>query len=427
MREQPDLAVLALEGLDRRLVVEHRRDDVAVVGARLLAHDDPVAVADRRVDHRVADDLEQEQRALADDLAGEREDVLDDLLGRDRHTGGDPAQHRHVGRLGPLVVDAGDVDVVVLGGPAVARLVARGVGGDDLDGARPVRVAAQVALALERGQLVGHGAGGGEPDRVADLAHARRVPAPVDGVADHLEDLALAVGQRPAVAAVRHLVDVGVPRTCHVDPFGVITAPDAGGSRCSRRSGRLSVLVGRISCMRTAYESRTHISNISSRRVLKESNIRATTRTDVLSNTGSTVALAAGMEDSMSALAWDPADLGYAGCPAPRRPHLVVLPGGGQQVAATGGVRLTRRGRLALARARRRPGRGPRHGRAARRRARPSRRARSPSRRGRPSPRWPPPSCRRLSISEGILAIQLANAMSTAQVSAGQELVIPRG
>ena len=32
-----------------------------------------------------------------------------------------------------------------------------------------------------------------------------------------------------------------------------------------------------------------------------------------------------------------------------------------------------------------------------------------------------------MSISEGILAIQLANAMSTAQVSAGQQLVIPRG
>ena len=32
-----------------------------------------------------------------------------------------------------------------------------------------------------------------------------------------------------------------------------------------------------------------------------------------------------------------------------------------------------------------------------------------------------------MSISEGILAIQLANRLSTAQVSAGQELVIPRG
>ena len=31
-----------------------------------------------------------------------------------------------------------------------------------------------------------------------------------------------------------------------------------------------------------------------------------------------------------------------------------------------------------------------------------------------------------MSISEGILAIQIANQMSTAQVSAGQQLVIPR-
>ena len=31
-----------------------------------------------------------------------------------------------------------------------------------------------------------------------------------------------------------------------------------------------------------------------------------------------------------------------------------------------------------------------------------------------------------MSISQGIVAIQIANQMSTAQVSAGQELVIPR-
>src|SRR3954447_5650754 len=100
--------------------------------------------------------------------------------------------------------------------------------------------------------------------------------------------------------------------------------------------------------MRTAYESRTHNSNISSRRVLNGSNVRATTRTDVLSNTGSTVALAAGMEGSMSALEWGPTDLGYAGSPAPRRPHLVVLPGGAGREAPVPGVRITRRGRLAL-------------------------------------------------------------------------------
>ena len=61
----------------------------------LRADDDPVAVADRRVDHRLADDLEHEQVALADELAGEREDLLDLLLGRDRHAGGDAADERH--------------------------------------------------------------------------------------------------------------------------------------------------------------------------------------------------------------------------------------------------------------------------------------------------------------------------------------------
>ena len=110
VRHQPHVAVLALERLDRRLVVEHGRDDVAVVGRRLLPHDDPVAVADGRVDHGVTDDLEQEQLALADELPGQREDVLDDLLGQDRATGGDPADDRDVGRRRAGVAAAGLVD-----------------------------------------------------------------------------------------------------------------------------------------------------------------------------------------------------------------------------------------------------------------------------------------------------------------------------
>lgn len=128
----------------------------------------------------------------------------------------------------------------------------------------------------------------------------------------------------------------------------------------------------------------------------------------------------------MSALAWDPADLGYAGVTAPRRPHLVVLPGGGRQLAATGGVHLTRRGRLALVAlvlvlagvlgmvGLRGAG------------------ATEPPRTvtveaGQTLSELAAAELPSMSISEGILAIQLANAMSTAQVSAGQELVIPRG
>ena len=126
----------------------------------------------------------------------------------------------------------------------------------------------------------------------------------------------------------------------------------------------------------------------------------------------------------MSALAWDPADLGYAGA-APRRPHLVVLPGGGQQVAATGGVHLTRRGRLALvvlvlALAAVLGMVGLRGAGA----AEPPRTVTVEA--GQTLSEVAAAELPTMSISEGILAIQLANAMSTAQVSAGQELVIPR-
>ena len=51
----------------------------------------------------------------------------------------------------------------------------------------------------------------------------------------------------------------------------------------------------------------------------------------------------------MSAVAWEPADLGHGLPAAPRRPQLVVIPGGaGEGAAAGGGLRLTARGRLVL-------------------------------------------------------------------------------
>ncbi len=93
--EQPGVAVALAEHLDGRLAVEHRRDDLAVLGRALRAHDDPVAVADGGIDHRVADDLQHEQLALADELAGEREDLVDLLLGGDRDAGRDASDERH--------------------------------------------------------------------------------------------------------------------------------------------------------------------------------------------------------------------------------------------------------------------------------------------------------------------------------------------
>ena len=127
----------------------------------------------------------------------------------------------------------------------------------------------------------------------------------------------------------------------------------------------------------------------------------------------------------MSALEWSPTDLGYAGAPAPRRPHLVVLPGGAGRPAPVGAVRITRRGRLALLALALAivavvgllgmRGAGAAES--------------LPTITVAPGQTLSEVALAELpelSISQGILAIQVANQLSTAQVSAGQQLVIPR-
>src|ERR1035437_8694271 len=143
------MAVLALERLDRGLVIEHRRDNVPVVGRRLLAQDDPVAVADCPLDHRVAYDLEQEKLSLTDDLARQREDVVDDLLRSDRDTGSDLAEHRDISGSGSGVAAASLVDLVGVRLAVAARVRGR-AGGEDLDRPWPVGVLAQKTLSFER-------------------------------------------------------------------------------------------------------------------------------------------------------------------------------------------------------------------------------------------------------------------------------------
>ena len=127
----------------------------------------------------------------------------------------------------------------------------------------------------------------------------------------------------------------------------------------------------------------------------------------------------------MSALEWSPTDIGYAGAAAPRRPHLVVLPGGAGRPAQAGPVRITRRGRLALLALTLAivavVGLVGMRGAGA---AEPL-----PTLTVAPGQTLSEIALAELpemSISQGILAIQIANQLSTAQVSAGQTLVIPR-
>src|ERR1017187_593063 len=160
VRHQPDVAVGALEGLYRRLAVDHRRDDIAVLSYGLLTDNHPVPVGNGRIDHRVADDLEQEQVPVADDLLGERENILDRLLGEDRAAGGDPADERDIdGLLRRDVHRVALIDVQLW--PDGRGAAARSAGAGEECG--PVWAAGWFLSALWGDRGGGGGGGGGGP------------------------------------------------------------------------------------------------------------------------------------------------------------------------------------------------------------------------------------------------------------------------
>ena len=103
------------------------------------ARHDVVAVEDARVDHRLAPHPEHEQVAVAAEVGGDGDHLFDVLRREHAGTGGHVADERHVAH-GPAV-DVG----------AGARFER------DLDRAGLARVAAQVALVLERGEVRVHG------------------------------------------------------------------------------------------------------------------------------------------------------------------------------------------------------------------------------------------------------------------------------
>ncbi|NHI20631.1 LysM peptidoglycan-binding domain-containing protein [Phycicoccus endophyticus] len=128
----------------------------------------------------------------------------------------------------------------------------------------------------------------------------------------------------------------------------------------------------------------------------------------------------------MSAIAWEPAEAGSCTPAGAGRPALVLLPGGaGRPQAARGGLRLTARGRLVLLvlgvvvlagllGVRGLGGAGA---------AEPAHTVTVEA--GQTLSEVAAAELPQMTLSDGIVAIQLANDLSTAQVSAGQELVIP--
>ena len=109
--------------------------------------------------------------------AGSGIELLDVLLGQHVGAGGDVADERHVADRSALHDRPG------VGVPA------------HLDGPRLGGVAAQVAEALQRAQVAVHRRRRGEADRLADLAHRRRIAAVADLLFDEHQHLALAAGE----------------------------------------------------------------------------------------------------------------------------------------------------------------------------------------------------------------------------------------
>ncbi|WP_239100472.1 LysM peptidoglycan-binding domain-containing protein [Phycicoccus sp. CSK15P-2] len=127
----------------------------------------------------------------------------------------------------------------------------------------------------------------------------------------------------------------------------------------------------------------------------------------------------------MSAIAWEPTT-GYP-APAPRRPRLTVVPDPAVSAPARPALRLTARGRVVLlvlaallvagvVGVRGTGGAG----------AAEAERVVTVSA-GETLSEIAATEMPGLTVTEGVLAIQLANGLNTAQISTGQELVIPRG
>ena len=108
------MAILLGESFDCGFAIDHRGDDLALVGILLGADYNVIAIADCNIDHGIAYNFEQEELALANEGLGEWEDLFDVLFGEDWSTGGDSAYYWDVDGLfglnGVGIVGIGDLE-----------------------------------------------------------------------------------------------------------------------------------------------------------------------------------------------------------------------------------------------------------------------------------------------------------------------------
>lgn len=173
------MAISAREGFDCCFSVDHGSDDLAFFTILLRADDDVVSIADSRIDHGVADNLEHEEFALAHDGFGQREGLFDCLPGKDRSSGGDTP-------------DEGDQPRAVCTRVLEVGCLTRQ---EYLQRPTPSGVAADEALLLQGLELVLDRGGGGQTGCRADFTDAGRISIGDEGFLDRLEYLELARGQ----------------------------------------------------------------------------------------------------------------------------------------------------------------------------------------------------------------------------------------
>src|ERR1700682_89008 len=191
---EADALALGIEPLHGGLVLDHDHHDLPRRSLQLLAHEDEVAVHDAVADHRIARHLEGEDFAprLGQQHGVDAHVVGDVLLREERLTRGHLAHDGNVDGLAP----AGRRYL------ALADEARRLSSFEDAERAALQLAALEVALALERLQVVVDPVGGADAEVLADLADGRRVTLVDDALLDEGKDLFLAFGQRLAPGPV---------------------------------------------------------------------------------------------------------------------------------------------------------------------------------------------------------------------------------
>ena len=170
-------------------------------GVQLLAHEDEVAVEDAVLDHRLALHAQREHLAVWPTKKRSTFTVSSMFsTASSGCAGGDAPEERHVDHV--LVA---------------ARRAHRTARADRPQRARLQVLALQVALLLERAQVIVHAVRRTDAEVQADLAQGRRVAAIADGLRDEVEDLALAIreGAPRVIANQRQRAHVLPPPVIH--------------------------------------------------------------------------------------------------------------------------------------------------------------------------------------------------------------------